>query len=109
MHMRKNQARTHNGDRRHAMFIFLVQYWVPMELYDHDIFGGLYAVRAKNVEDCVELLFQKYGRNTRLMNTTEKLRVVREQIQTQVMVSVKVKMYHRYKQSKVLEEYTQND
>ena len=87
---RRGQAR-----RQHVMFIFLVDHWAPPTGWVIDAF---YAVRARNVEDCVEVLCVACV----IENTTEKEIEVREKVRAMVMESKKVKLFHQYAKSKVV-------
>ena len=119
MYMPHGNARLKKDKGKHVMFLFMVRYWVPFEFYDGDVFDGLYTVRARNVADCVEVIFQEYCQHVEAIfqeyrphaNRKKKLTipVVREQILQQVMIATKVKLYHRYRESRVLADYENRD
>jgi len=104
MHMTRSKSHTTTGPGKKVMFLYLVDYWVPFESYDSDVFGGLFAVRARDAEDCVEVIFQKYCQYAS-RTQPQMIPVMREQIWKEVMRATKVKLYHRYRESKVLADY----
>ena len=87
---RRGQAR-----RRHVMFIFLVDHWAPPKDW---VIDASYAVRARNVEDCVQVLCEAYVDE----DTAEKQSAMRENVRAEVMRSKKVKLFHQYAKSKVV-------
>jgi len=119
MYMPHGKARREKDEGKHVMFVFLVRYWVPFEFYDGDILDGLYTVRARNVADCVEVIFQEYCQHVKEIvheysqyasrRKKQTIPVLREQILQKVMIATKVKLYHRYRESKVLADYEHRD
>jgi len=108
MYMPHRKARLKKYKDKHVMFLFLVRYWVPFEFYDGDVLDGLYTVRARNVADCVEVIFQEYCQHAS-RRKPQTIPVVREQILKKVRLASKVKLYHRYRVSKVLADYEHRD
>jgi len=106
MHMTRSKSHTTTGPGKKVMFVFLVEYWVPLELCTSEVgvYGGLFVVRARDVEDCVEVIFQKYCQYAS-RTQPETIPVMRDQIRKEVMLATKVKLSHRYRQSKVLAEF----
>jgi hypothetical protein len=106
MHMTRRKSHTRAGPGKKVMFIYLVEYWVPLELCNSevDVYGGLFAVRARDVEDCVEVIFEKYCQYAS-RTQPETIPALRGQIRNEVMLATKVKLSHRYRESKVLAEY----
>jgi len=72
--------------RRHVMFVFLVEYW--NEEYKGDVFEALYAVRARNVDDCTRLLFEVSTNTQTAENQQQKYDLIR----AQVLVSKKIRL-----------------
>lgn len=62
--------------------------------------GALYAVRARSVEDCVELLLTATA-DQHSDNAGE----MRERIRLKVLVSVKSRLHNKYRESKIMEQY----
>jgi len=77
------------------MYLFVVEQW---EQADRDVVMAMYAVRARSVADCVDVLFEQYARG----NSQEELRAVRTWIRAKVEVSTKMRLCHRYSKSKVV-------
>ena len=81
--------------RRHVMFVFFVDHWAPPSGW---VIEAFYAVRARNVEDCVAVLYKEYVNE----DTREENIAMRERVRAQVMESKKVKLFHKYAKSKVV-------
>ena len=91
------------GRRWHVMFLFLVEHW--NKEYKGDVFEVLYAVRARNVDDCARLLFEANTNTETAMNQEQKY----DLIKAQVLVSKKIRLFHKYSRLMVVEELQNRD
>ena len=84
------------------MFLFLVEHW--KEEYKGHVFQALYAVRARNINDCARVLFEFSDTETE-DNLEQKYDLIKEQ----VVVSKKIWLFHKYSKSVVVEDMQNRD
>jgi len=85
--------------KKRSMNLYLVRYWKDEKKPHHQIYDGLYAVRAANQEDCAKLLF-----NFRTKYTTAQDKIdVLERIRPKVAEAVTTRLSGRYWNAKLLD------